>query len=135
MSNYSPTMGTRIPDRILIDLNPVIYQISVEYPQPDFYLKFSIRDIIATLLTSAMLNDDGEYIWFEVENRFDTELDTMDMDGTQILFFTITEVVDEYIRQQLPPSFPQEAYIFDRWIDNTTVILKLDETQAYHHCL
>lgn len=45
-------------------------------------------------------------------------------------FFTITEEVDKYIRQQIAQSYPQESYVFDRWIDNSTVMLKSINTNT-----
>ena len=130
MINFLSNTEMRIPDRILIDINPVLYKISTEHYYPEFYSKFPIHEIVATLLTSPMLDDEGELIWYQVEKRFDAELDTMDMDNTQILFFTITEEVDKYIRQQIVQSYPQEAYVFDRWIDNSTIMLKSINTNT-----
>ncbi len=87
MINFLSNAEMRIPDRILIDINPVLYKISTEHYYPEFYSKFPIHEIVATLLTSPMSDDDGELIWYQVKKRFDAELDTMDMDNTQILFF------------------------------------------------
>jgi hypothetical protein len=57
----------------------------------------------------------------------------MNLDALQIFIEAVGSEVDEHIRDLLPKNFPQENYIFDRWLDKTTLILKRDETAYYNH--
>lgn len=124
---------TREPDRVLVDLRPVIIKLSTYQNFNYLYQKFPLADIIASVLTMQMLRDDGEYIWFEIENRFEDDLDNMNLDALQIFIEAVGSEVDEHIRNLLPRNVTQENYIFEQWLDKTTLILKRDETAYYNH--
>jgi hypothetical protein len=131
MNNYFQQM--KEPDRILVDLRPVIIKLSTYQNFQYLYQKFPLADIIASILTMQMLRDDGEYIWFEIENRFEDDLDNMNLDALQIFIEAVGSEVDEHIRNLLPRNVTQENYIFEQWLDKTTLILKRDETAYYNH--
>lgn len=124
---------TREPDRVLVDLRSVIIKLSTYQNFNYLYQKFPLADIIASVLTMQMLRDDGEYIWFEIENRFEDDLDNMNLDALQIFIEAVGSEVDEHIRTLLPKNVTQENYIFEQWLDKTTLILKRDETAYYNH--
>ena len=130
-SYFQPQM--REPDRVLVDLRPVIIKLSTYQNFGYLYQKFPLADIIASVLTMQMLRDDGEYIWFEIENHFEDDLDNMNLDALQIFIEAVGSEVDEHIRNLLPKNVTQENYIFEQWLDKTTLILKRDETSYYHH--
>lgn len=131
MNNYSLST-TRIPDCILVDLSAVITKLCFYQGFEHLYYKFPLHDIIGTVLTTQMLRDDGEFIWFEIEKRFEDQLDSMNLDLLQIFIEAVSSEIDEHIRNLLPEHVPQEDYVFHKWIDHTTLMLKRDETSSYH---
>lgn len=128
MSNsllINPTVNS---DWIIIDAAPLLTSLFLSYPFYEFYQRFSLHDLIAHILSVNMMSVDNESIWIEVENRFYEDMDSLNMDLLGIFFEGVTQEIDNFINQILPSWDYQENYVFDRWLDTRSLMLKKDAT-------
>lgn len=128
MSNSLLINQTTKADWIVIDAAPLLTTLFYRYPFYNFYERFSLHDIIAHVLSINMLSIDNESIWIEVENRFYEDLESLNMDLLGIFFEGVIQETDNYINQIFQSWDQQEKYVFDRWIDSRSLMLKKDAT-------
>lgn len=121
------------PRFLVIDLKDVIdahISLNTLY---DVYNKFPLQEMISSILSVPSNLDYSEKLNIEVEDRFSDVLDDFDYDDPNIhRFFEEMELfldnlailIDENISRKLKPTFNYEEYVFEKWIDNTSILLK-----------
>lgn len=114
------------PTYIVVDLRDVMTDYSRQIQMYNVYTRFPLSDLVATILSSAPYNDHGEFIWNEMDRRFQDTLDQFNFDILAFYFEMLTQYLDETIRRKIPEDIDTCAYVFHRWIDSNTVILQHD---------
>jgi len=95
------------------------------------YVRFPVRDLIATILSINQYIGYNESMWFEMERRFSDALfndPRFDPNTLELFFETMAYAMDAHIRERVPSSIDMSEYIFDKWVDATSIMMKRDET-------
>ena len=95
------------------------------------YSRYSLRDLIATILSMNQYVGYNESLWFELERRFGEEISLdprLDPNTLDLSFEILTHATDEHIRSRVPRVIDTSDYVFDKWVDATTIVMKRDET-------
>lgn len=126
---FSPHLS---PDHIAVDMRPVMVDFGMFHGMQNIYQKFPIPEMVQTILAVNKYNDYTEMLWFELERKFQGDLDIFDRDTLDLCFETLALHLDEYIGQVVPSAVDTSEYIFDKWVDPTTIILKRDENVSLY---
>lgn len=125
---------SRSPTYIVVDLRDVMNDYARQAHMYKLYEKFPLPELVATILASAPYNDHGEFIWNEMERRFQENLEIFDLNIMAFYFETLTLYIDETIRRKIPGDIDTCAYVFHKWIDTNTVILQHDNNAFVSRC-
>jgi hypothetical protein len=117
----------RHPTYLVIDIQDVVRDYSKHTQNYYLYKRFSLQEIIETILSTSAYEDHGEYFWSQIEKRFCDTLDEIDFNILGFFYDTLTEYLDETIRRKVPYEIDSCIYVFQRWVDTHTVILQHDD--------
>lgn len=124
------------PRYLIIDLRDVLSDYVKNRKWYQLYKIFPLQDIVQVILSVNCYEDVSEYFWVELDRRFDSIENIPEFDLNNIDFFRelLTDYVDGFIRQKVPSDIDTASYVFDRWVDQTTVVMQLDENARSAHC-
>lgn len=110
---------------IIVDLRPILLSFSKTASWYPLYNVFPLKDIIGHILSLSNYLDSFEHIYFEIENRLDSKQvnDTFELDNLDLFMEALIHDVDSTIENKTGDPDILENYTFDRWIDETAVIL------------
>lgn len=124
---------SKAPTYIVVDLRDVMNDYARQMHMYELYRRFPLMELVRTILASAPYNDHGEFVWNEMERRFNDDLDKFDLNIMAFYFETLTQYLDETIRRKVPEDVDTCSYVFHRWVDTNTVILQHDDNAKASH--
>lgn len=120
------------PLGIVVDIREVYHDFGQYYAMADVYQKFPLKDMIQVILSVNQFISYNDTIWFELESRLAGDMDTVDTNVLELFFETLAFQLDEHVRRFVPYGVDTSEYIFDKWVDSTTILLKRDETTSIY---
>lgn len=118
------------PRYLIIDIREVMVEYTKAQQLFNIYKYFPLRDILECILTTAAYQDNGEYLWMELERRFGDVKENFDYDFIDLMFDILTQYLDQLIRSRTPEVIDTNSYVFQKWLGSTSVILEKDENAA-----
>lgn len=85
--------------------------------------KFPITQLIPVLLSSSIDLSFNDMLGREIDIRFSSD-SGMDFGEIHSVCETILSILDRAIAIKLPNHIDISEYVFDKWIDNTTLALR-----------
>lgn len=120
---------TLLPKYVVVDLREPAVEFMRNQGFYFLFQRYPLHKIIQTILAVNPANDPGheELFWLMMEDKFQEECDRLDFNTIAIFYELLTHAVDDCIRRRFPTHVDPTSYIFDRWIDNFSAVLKRDE--------
>lgn len=121
--------GDKSPRIFIIDIREVLdskMRLRSMYP---LYKVYPLQEIIQSILSTSPYEDHGEFFWMMLDERLSRENDStqFDLNTIGIFYESLTDHVDGYIRNKTPMFLDPSEYVFERWIDPTTIVMQRDE--------
>jgi hypothetical protein len=120
------------PLGIAVDIREVVRDFQDVTNMAGIYKRFPLKDMIQVILSVNQYISYNDTIWFEVESRMAGDMEHIDFNVLELFFETLAFGVDEHIRRFLPDYIDQSEYIFDKWVDSTTILLRRDDTTSFY---
>ena len=115
--------------RIIVDLRRIIEEHMQRKALYGFFSKFSLQDLITTVLSIDPYIDYSQHIYDALEMRFEDDDIWMDMDLFVIFYETLISDIDSAVVEQYAIEFDEihkSSYIIERWIDRSSVLLRVE---------
>lgn len=116
------------PNVLVVDLEDVIREFSKYNDFYSVYALFPLQDIIKTILAKTAYDHD-DFLWEETMTRLDRDNTGVDYNNLGIFFELLTWSIDETIRHKSPRHIDTGHYIFDQWVDHTSLLLIRNDFQ------
>lgn len=119
------------PKLIIVDLRAIMMEHSSIQAMFPIYQKFPLSKMIETILSVSMFQDFKEVLMdsiFKAFDQYDLDMnnDRIDYGALDILIESMALQLDEVIRHAVRHDVEStENYVFDRWLDSWTVVMKL----------
>lgn len=111
---------------IILDFRQLLNQYSSYSGLYTIYKRFPLQEVISTLLTISPFVDYSDILRIETEQRFHDIIDYIDIESIDMFYENIAIEMDSYIRVQVTDDFDYSEYRFDKWIDQTSALIRLD---------
>jgi len=109
---------------VIIDLSEPIRILSKARQQYFLFERFPLKEIISLILSLHHCQDYDEALAYETDDRFKDVTDQFDYNNLDFFFSTVVELIDEHIRLHFPKEVDPTYYVLDRWLGQTTIVLK-----------
>lgn len=114
---------------LIVDMRLVIEEYIAHKGMYGVFVKFSLADIIETILSVNPYIDYSEAMYDALDRRFGDDDFCLDMSAFTIFYESLIEDIDQAIVEQYKMhllAIKNEAYVFERWVDKTSVLLRLE---------
>lgn len=113
---------------LAVDMRLVIERHMRRKALYSFFAKFSLTDLIQTVLSIDPYIDYSQHIYDALEMRFDDDDIGIDMDLFTIFYEGLMEDIDMAIVEQYCIEFEdikRSSYLFRQWIDRTSLLIEV----------
>jgi len=130
-SNDRRAVVASVKKLVAVDLTDVIDEYKVKEHLYPIYEKFPLNDIIANVLSVSPYIDYSESIEDELDRRFGSEAEFLDMDAFCFFYESLSEAIDTCVLKQMQKYEKDKEkdlliYVFVKWVDNTSLLLNVD---------
>jgi len=118
------------PTILVVDMKSVIAEHMERHSLYEFFIHFNLTDIIETILSVSTYIDYSDVVYDAIDRHFsDIACDGLDMDMFTIFYECLMHDVDAAIVEQYQLVFSHiedSSWIFESWISDTTLIVRLE---------
>lgn len=114
---------------LAVDMREVIEEHIRRKSLYSFYTRFSLHDLIQSVLSVDPFIDYSQMVYDELERRFGDDDLGIDMDLFTIFYEMLITDIDSAVKEQYQIEFEdigQSSYIFEQWIDKTSLLIRLE---------
>lgn len=110
---------------VIVDLKNEIGFLNSYKSAYDLYKILSVKEFIELILcVPACDTDFYDVVWNTIDNKLKGDIDKFNVDILDLFIDTSAQILDEKIRMSFPDSVDYSEYVLDKWIGNTSIVLK-----------
>lgn len=114
---------------IVVDMRTVMEEHMRRKALYSFFAKFSLHDLIESVLSVSPYIDYSQHIYDALDMRFEDDDIGIDMDLFIIFYEALMTDIDTAVVEQYMLDFQEiksSTYTFKSWIDKTSLLLQLE---------
>ena len=113
---------------VIIDVREELLSFSRYRGAYKLYSIIPLKDLVETILTIPITDGDFyEVTQVLIYDKLDRDSENFDFDVLELFIETLTQILDEKMKNTFPRGINYEDYVVDSWLDNTSVVMRKNE--------